>query len=111
MPLAMTSLSPCRFLVMRRESVWYHSMVGGGSPTATHSNLAPEELEKVAVLGGSILQTGARPPPSPPRLTLIPLPRRGTAERPSITDVAPEKRLKDARGEYIVYEIKYRTKN
>ena len=60
-PLAMTSLSPCRFLVMRRESVWYHSMVGGGSPKATHSNLAPELLEKTAWRGGSIRQMGAWP--------------------------------------------------
>ena len=40
-PLAMTSLRPCKFLVMS-WSVWYHSMVGGGSPRATHSNRAPE---------------------------------------------------------------------
>ena len=42
-PFAMTSLRPCKFLVMS-WSVWYHSMVGGGSPRATHSNRAPELL-------------------------------------------------------------------
>ena len=59
-PLAMTSLRPWRFLVMR-WSAWYHSMVGGGSPRATHSSLAPELLENTEVRGGSIRQIGAWP--------------------------------------------------
>ena len=59
-PFVITILRPWMLWVISWSS-WYHSMVGGGIPAATHSTLAPVELENTSVRGGSILQIGAPP--------------------------------------------------
>ena len=64
-PLGITILIPCRFCDMSWSS-WNHSIEGAGLPEATHSNLAPVELEKVTVLGGCIRHWGAVPRWAPP---------------------------------------------
>ena len=64
-PLGITILIPCRFCDMSWSS-WNHSIEGAGLPEATHSNLAPVELEKVTVLGGCFRHWGAVPRWAPP---------------------------------------------
>lgn len=50
-PLGMTILIPWRFCDISSSS-WNHSTEGGGLPEATHSSLAPVELEKLISLPG-----------------------------------------------------------
>ena len=59
-PFVMTMRIPWMLCVINWSS-WYHSILGGGIPVATHSTRAPVELENTSERGGSILQIGAPP--------------------------------------------------
>ena len=68
-PFVMTMRSPWMLCVINWSS-WYHSILGGGIPVATHSTRAPVELENTSERGGSILQIGA-PPVAPVEMKIF----------------------------------------